>query len=251
MLPTSTLEGKWDPRVRQPEDTEQQLDIIGTRNVDENTETFNPRVTTHGTTADGFRLFADERAAKALPIIAHHREDNNPEVVVHTDGSATNNGIAEARAGSGIYFGPGDPRNRALRIPDEWGPSNQVGELAAIKEAAEMCPKGTPLKIVSNSRYAINAVTKYLQKTEDNGFLPTANGELIALTVASLQVRCGKTTLQWVKGHAGDEGNKAANALAVQGAAKDTPDKIRQGDMNLVERGVKLRTITQSKAEDD
>jgi hypothetical protein len=37
------------------------------------------------------------------------------------------------KAGAGIYFGPDDPRNQAIRIPQMLGPSNQVGEVVAIK----------------------------------------------------------------------------------------------------------------------
>jgi ribonuclease HI len=60
-------------------------------------------------------------------------EPDEDEIVVYTDGSATNNGREDVEAGAGIYYGPNDTRNRAIRVPNELQPSNNVGELIAIK----------------------------------------------------------------------------------------------------------------------
>jgi ribonuclease HI len=48
-------------------------------------------------------------------------------VVAFTDGSAINNGHANARAGVGVFFGENDPRNLSERLdPREYRQTNQV-----------------------------------------------------------------------------------------------------------------------------
>jgi ribonuclease HI len=58
------------------------------------------------------------------------------------------------------------------------------------------------------------------------------NDDLIKTTVARLRERKAQTYLGWVKGHAGDEGNEAADRLADRGRFKPSPDMI---DMTIRE----------------
>ncbi|KAJ6532977.1 hypothetical protein B0H19DRAFT_965261, partial [Mycena capillaripes] len=129
-LMLDSLLPKWNPLLPQPEDWETDLERVPTQ--DENTETFNPKVTTHGTLADTFRIFTNEEVGgDEAPDTKLDPEPDEEEIVVYTDGSAINNGKDDAKAGSGIYFGDGDIRNMAIRIPDDLGPSNQVAEMLA------------------------------------------------------------------------------------------------------------------------
>ncbi|KAK7027004.1 hypothetical protein R3P38DRAFT_2777121 [Favolaschia claudopus] len=50
---------------------------------------------------------------------------------------AMQNGDGQARVGAGIFFHENDIRNSAIRAPSELGTTKRVGELIAIKEAAE------------------------------------------------------------------------------------------------------------------
>jgi ribonuclease HI len=160
-----------------------------------------------------------------------------------------NNGGANVKAGAGIFYGVDDPRNRALRIPDKLRPSNNVGELVAIKHAVEACPLNTPLSIYTDSQISINALTKHLAKSEDEGFLTTANGPLVRAIVSKLRRRRAKTTITWVKGHAGNAGNEAADRLADEGCQKPTPDEMDcKADSRFLLPGAKLQAMSQSKA---
>jgi ribonuclease HI len=38
--------------------------------------------------------------------------DHEPRIDVYTDGSAIDNDTDDVKAGAGVYFGEGDPRNR-------------------------------------------------------------------------------------------------------------------------------------------
>jgi hypothetical protein len=148
----NALEEKWDPREPQPEDHEEYH--APEAEADQETVDFDPGITTHGTIADTFRIFT--RGAYNLHDVApdtRHADNGAEGIVVYTDGSATNNGSEDVQGRAGIYFGEGDPRNLALRVPNGLGPSNNVGEMVAIKQAVEMCLLDTPLVIHSDARF--------------------------------------------------------------------------------------------------
>ncbi|KAF9035079.1 hypothetical protein BDZ89DRAFT_911340, partial [Hymenopellis radicata] len=105
------------------------------------------------------------------------------------------------------------------------------------------------LDIVSDSLTVIEAVTTLRQKREDTGYIGRPEAELSRVLVARLRARDAETTLQWVKGHSGVEGNEGADALATEGLEKETADEI---DMRIPPElkltGAKLSKITQALA---
>ncbi|KAF6747265.1 hypothetical protein DFP72DRAFT_747663, partial [Ephemerocybe angulata] len=70
-------------------------------------------------------------------------------VTVYTDGSCTKNGSAIAKAGSGIWYGPNNPRNTSIRLPDNLA-SNNAGELVAILQAIQDNSDAREIRIVSD-----------------------------------------------------------------------------------------------------
>ena len=126
----------------------------------------------------------------------------------------------EAIAGSGIWYAHEDPRNRTIRIPGKIQ-SNQVAELLAILYAIKAAPGNQPLRIRSDSRFAIERLTTYAKEWEERGWLGSKHGPLFKCTPVWMRARTAATTLQWVKGHAGIEGNDGADKLAAEGAQKD------------------------------
>ena len=152
----------------------------------------------------------------------------NTEQVVYTDGSCTNNGTDEAKSGSGVWYGEWDPRNMAVRVPGQ-RQSNQVGELLAALLAIKYAPGNQPLRIISDSKFVIEGLTKYARDWEKKDWIRVKHGPLFKCMTAWLRARSAATTLQWVKGHSGIEGNEGADKLAAEGALKDP----EQGEIDL------------------
>ncbi|KAI0683429.1 ribonuclease H-like protein [Cytidiella melzeri] len=168
----------------------------------------------------------------------HHSPSTPVDVLtVYTDGSCLNNGAANARARAGIWYGTGDPRNLAIRVP---GPTqtNQAGEVLAIQHVAALTPPSRPLHIISDSRYAIDGLTTHLQKWRDRGWTGVDNADISKSAV---------TTFEWVKGHSDSVGNDGADELASQGTQLEPPTDIDlwvPNNWNLT--GVKAASLTQA-----
>ncbi|EPQ50508.1 RnaseH-domain-containing protein, partial [Gloeophyllum trabeum ATCC 11539] len=133
----------------------------------------------------------------------------------------------------------------AIRVP---GPdqSNQAGELTAILVALQTIPTFRPITFITDSMYVIEGLTRHLGTWEDQGWINIENSTLFHATAYHLRIRSATTAFQWVKGHNGDPGNEAADALAREGAEKDQPDEIDLTvPANFALPGVKLSALTQ------
>ena len=170
------------------------------------------------------------------------------EVSVYTDGACLNNRKENAQSGSGIWLGPGHENNKALQNPGN-AQSNQVAEMIAVLTTIEMTPKNQPLKIITDSRYAIEGLTTHLRTWEDQGWINIKNAPLFKRAVYLMRCRSAETAFQWIKGHNGDPRNEGSNELARNSALKERADEIsleipREFDL----QGAKLKTLTQALA---
>ena len=99
------------------------------------------------------------------------------QIEVYTDGACYDNGKANVRYGSRVWFGPEQERNKAIRVPGN-DQSNQVREIAAIIAAAEATLPSWPLKIYTDSQYVIDGLMTHLRTWEDNGWIRVKNAAL-------------------------------------------------------------------------
>lgn len=165
---------------------------------------------------------------------------------IYTDGSALSNGQAAAIGGVGVYFGPKDRRNISEPLTGT-KQTNQRAELTAIYRALEVSPRDRRVEICSDSSYSIKCVTEWFQNWRRNNWLnsshkPVENRDLVQKIVDLLEERqrlnrhrevdddhddevrqywehgAASVRFTWIKGHAKDEGNNAADELAVSGA---------------------------------
>lgn len=158
------------------------------------------------------------------------------------------NGEKGPRTGTGIWRGEDHPENREIRIPGD-EQSNQVGEMAAMLYLLDDVSPYAPLRIYTDSKYVIDALTEYINEWEKNRFIGIKNAELIRAIIAKLRERGAETLFKWIKGHSGIHGNEMADLLAGRGAEKDTPDGM---DLTIKEEfnitGAQLSTLTQALA---
>lgn len=212
------------------------------------TDGFDPSITLDTTTGHARYKTAPEHAKTkyqaSRPIL-------HAPIRIYTDGSTLSNGQVKSIGGVGVYFGPRDRRNISEPLSGS-KQTNQRAELTAILRALEVAPKDRMVVIYSDSKYAISCVTEWFQKWRSNGWLnssnkPVENKDLVTKIIDMLDERLklnahrtmdyededevvdgeargpwekgpAGVKFTWVKGHAKDEGNTAADELAVNGA---------------------------------
>lgn len=193
------------------------------------------------------------KAGKAITpsvlLLSQIKRDNTGKMIhkgteyIFTDGAALANGYVNCTAAWGVYFGDDDVRNQSGRI--ENGPaSNQVAELTAIRVALEHCKdkRSHPLVIVTDSKYAIDCLTKWYKSWEKNHW-KTQKGEPVKhqqiLKECLNVLACGGVTFLHVNSHrrppsASKEslswilwyGNSQADRLAGHAVTQGTTAKV-------------------------
>eukprot|EP00973_Karenia_brevis_P026308 3628384-Karenia_brevis.AAC.1 len=151
--------------------------------------------------------------------------------VVYTDGACSHNQDSRfRRAGSGIFYCHGDPRNVSTALPG-WHQSNQRAELYAVVLALES--NEAPLNIRSDSAYVVDGCTTHMWCWKWFSWRGVDNVDLWKRIDTLLASRPPQSTLfTKVKGHAKIEdvqqnivtpadlyGNHSADRLATAGAA--------------------------------
>ncbi|RMZ77875.1 hypothetical protein DV738_g4194, partial [Chaetothyriales sp. CBS 135597] len=104
--------------------------------------------------------------------------------------------------------------------------TNQRAELTAIQRALDIAPRHRDVTIYTDSKYAIDCSVKWYKNWVKNGWKnsqgkPVENKDVIMDIREQIEERDllnRQTIFCWVKGHATDEGNIAADRLAVQGS---------------------------------
>ena len=156
------------------------------------------------------------------PEVTTNTSGMNREITTaYTDGACLENGTANVAAGSGVWYGMNDPRNICARVTQATQ-SNQTSELTAVLLAIKNHDPSENLRLVSDSKYVIEGLTKHVRKWEQKGWSGIANGELFKNIIAWIRWRKGKTYLRWTKGHNGTTGNEA-DRLAGEGATLPRP----------------------------
>lgn len=195
---------------------------------------------------DGARYKTREEREKMTYQVARPVKD--APIRIYTDGSSLSNGKSSAWGGVGVFFGPADKRNISEPLSGT-KQTNQRAELMAMVRALEVAPKDRKIVIVSDSKYSIDCVTDWFHNWQRNGWVnsakkPVENRDLVQKILDQLEERMrlnahraeesedlpstdkrsvwdrgpGGVRFEWVKGHNKDEGNSAADVLAVAGA---------------------------------
>jgi ribonuclease HI len=102
--------------------------------------------------------------------------------------------------------------------------TNNRMELRAVLEALEGLPAGESVEVVSDSRYVVDALSRWIHGWRRKGW-KTAAGEPVLnrdlIESADARARELRVSFTWVRGHAGHPVNEVVDALA-QAAARGT-----------------------------
>lgn len=144
-------------------------------------------------------------------------------IVVNTDGSCLHN-PGPGGWGAIVSFWDGDTLIERVELSDaDLVTTNNKMELSAAIAALQHIrafphfSQSTPITIVSDSQYVVNGANVWLPNWVRNGWRasdkkPVKNQDLwkaFEFATAGLSV-----ALEWIKGHAGNPDNEAADALA-------------------------------------
>ncbi len=97
--------------------------------------------------------------------------------------------------------------------------TNQIAELMAVLEAITAHPGAEPLRIESDSLYAIKCASEWVAGWRRRGWRTAGGGPVQNLALVqgierAIADREGPVTFGWVRGHRGDRFNEEADVLA-------------------------------------
>ena len=142
----------------------------------------------------------------------------NARVEMYTDGACKGN---PGRGGWGTLLRYGDQEKELYGGEPET--TNNRMELMAVIEGLEALKRPVRVRIVTDSQYVKNGITRWIAGWKRNGWRtasrqPVKNRDLWERLDALLQDH--EVEWQWVRGHAGHPENERADALANRGAAE-------------------------------
>lgn len=144
-------------------------------------------------------------------------------VIVHTDGACSGN-PGPGGWGAVLQFN-GHVKELKGGAPET---TNNRMELTATIEALTALNRACTVELHTDSTYVKDGLTKWIHGWKRNGWKtaqkkPVKNADLWQALDEAVQRH--KINWHWVKGHAGDEMNERADALANEGMAPFKPKK--------------------------
>ena len=152
------------------------------------------------------------------------RIDDDGFYEVFTDGACLHNGLADAKAGVGVWWGHRHPLNFAGRVIGTKQTNNVAEIQAALKAISQAEEEGLrKLVIHTDSMFLVNCATKWINIWKRNGWRkksgqPVQNKEDLEILDSFLTKDTLEVRWKHVTGHSQVVGNEEADRLAVSGA---------------------------------
>lgn len=146
---------------------------------------------------------------------AHALQPLANRVLAYSDGACRGNGVADnAKGGFGTVIVL--PTGEQIDIcGGELATTNNRMELLGAISALEHSPKEIPIQIWSDSSYVIKGITEWIDGWKRKNWKNVKNVDLWQRLDQATRGRI--IDWQWVKGHAGHDGNEYADKLANRG----------------------------------
>ena len=137
------------------------------------------------------------------------------EVTIYTDGACSGN-PGPGGWGALLQFGE---HERELKGGERNTTNNRM-ELTAAIAALETLKRTCKVHLHTDSTYLRNGITSWIHNWKRNGWRTTAKKPVKNVDLwqrLDEAIQSHDIEWHWIKGHAGDPGNEAADALARQG----------------------------------
>jgi ribonuclease HI len=158
-----------------------------------------------------------------------------PRFLAFVDGSSLSNPggpggtgfVVLDRASAGLRFGG----TRFLEDGQHAVTNNRM-ELRAVLEALEGLPEGEAVEVVSDSRYVVDALSRWIHGWRRKGWRTAAGDPVLNRDLIEAVDACGqllKVRYSWVRGHDGHPVNEVVDAFAqaaARGVAPPTEDDV-------------------------
>jgi len=143
---------------------------------------------------------------------------NKPIIEAYTDGACSGN---PGPGGWGVLLRMGDHEKELFG--GEAHTTNQQMELQAAVEALRALSKPCQVTIISDSKYVVQGMSEWIHNWKKKGWKTASKKPVSNLERwQALDQLAAKhdVTWQWIKGHAGHEGNERADELARRGVPR-------------------------------
>lgn len=146
-------------------------------------------------------------------------------ITIYTDGACQGNGKVDSTGGWGAVLSRVTKEGVKTKeiCGGELSTTNNRMELTAVIEALALLKDGSNVLVYSDSKYVIEGITSWIVGWVKKGW-KSSNGQPVLNKDLwlKLQEQTARMTVnfKWVKGHAGNEGNERADALANKGIKK-------------------------------
>jgi len=176
-------------------------------------------------------MISFESKEDAEYYLKYGTKKNKNIINVFTDGSCSNNGKKNAKAGIGVYFSENDPRNISKRIDGKQ--TNNTAELSAVIEVFHILKDNIENKniinIYSDSEYVIKCSSSYGKKCEKKNWKHDIPNKNLVKQLYELMKNNQNVKLFHIKAHTGlddhlSKGNEGADNLANQSINYGCPD---------------------------
>ena len=139
-----------------------------------------------------------------------------PLVTAYTDGACSGN---PGRGGWGALLSSPSGKTRELCGGEAHTTNNRM-ELMGVIQALNALSRACSVDVYTDSQYVQKGLTEWLPAWKKRGWLtadkkPVKNDDLWKMLDLARERHVVR--MHWVKGHAGDPGNEAADRLAQQG----------------------------------
>ncbi|KAG8921831.1 hypothetical protein FRC00_008182 [Tulasnella sp. 408] len=176
-----------------------------------------PSLKHKGDLRSALRIFGSPMDTDRLPAYRTGTvAEDNPPIVLWTDGSATDFGKKTQKVGFGIWS-EDETYRTSSKLTSEPVTNNRA-ELIAVVMALMMVPPDAHVVIHTDSQYVITGITSTKTTWEDQGWLGVQNADAWQKALYLIRKRTAKTSIQKVAAHTGVRGNEEADALAKAGA---------------------------------